>query len=167
MRRSTVLSLPFPFGKASMDKGSRKVQVRAGILGLKKNLFLPLKKYIHRYLKNLDCSSFAMCLLQVPYLPRHFWLFFAAATKSTNETNKACSMCHNSVYLSQMSMFSFCILKGFCCHFFKFSLLRNQNSNFCSNHNIKINVLPQLVAYTTLFKLSKGQCYKTFYGHNL
>jgi hypothetical protein len=38
MRRSTVLSLPFPFGKASMDKGSRKVQVELVFWDLKKNI---------------------------------------------------------------------------------------------------------------------------------
>jgi hypothetical protein len=30
----------------------------------------------HRYLKNIDCSSFVMCLLLAPHLPRHFWLLF-------------------------------------------------------------------------------------------
>jgi len=47
----------------------------------------------HRYLKNIDCSSFVMCPLLAPHLPRHFWLFLAAATNSTNETNKAGSTC--------------------------------------------------------------------------
>jgi hypothetical protein len=51
----------------------------------------------HRYLKNIDCSSFAMCLLLAPDLPRHFQLFFlflAAANNRTKETNKAGGMCH-------------------------------------------------------------------------
>jgi hypothetical protein len=61
----------------------------------------------HRYLKKIDCSSFVMCPLLVPHLPRHFRLFFsflAAANNSTKETNKAGGTCHWSVYLTQMSM---------------------------------------------------------------
>jgi hypothetical protein len=58
----------------------------------------------HRYLKNIDCSSFVMCPLLAPHLPRHFWLFFffflAAANNSTKETNKADGTCHWSVFLS-------------------------------------------------------------------
>jgi hypothetical protein len=38
----------------------------------------------HRYLKNIDCLSFDVCLLLVPHL-----FFFAAAIDSTNEANKA------------------------------------------------------------------------------
>ncbi len=30
---------------------------------------------VHRYLKNIDCSSFVMCQLLASHLPRHFWLF--------------------------------------------------------------------------------------------
>jgi hypothetical protein len=47
--------------------------------------------YIHRYLKNIDCSSFVMRLL---HLKRAFLAFFAAATNSTIETNKAGGTCH-------------------------------------------------------------------------
>jgi hypothetical protein len=50
--------------------------------------------YIHRYLKNIDCSSFVMCLLLVPHLQRVFVAFFAAATNSANATNKAVVTCH-------------------------------------------------------------------------
>ncbi len=53
----------------------------------------------HRYLKNIDCLSFVVCPLLAPHLPRHF-PFFAAATNSTNETNKAGNTSHLSVYLS-------------------------------------------------------------------
>jgi hypothetical protein len=35
-----------------------------------------LKNVIHRYLKNIDCSSFDICTLLAPHLPRHFWLLF-------------------------------------------------------------------------------------------
>jgi hypothetical protein len=47
----------------------------------------------HRYLKNIDCLSFDVCLLLAPHLPRHL-PFFAAAINSTNEANKAGSMLH-------------------------------------------------------------------------
>jgi hypothetical protein len=50
-----------------------------------------------RYLKNIDCLSFEVCLLLAPHLPRHLpflFLFFAAAINSTNEANKAGSMLH-------------------------------------------------------------------------
>ncbi len=47
----------------------------------------------HRYLKNIDCLRFVMSLLLVSHFPSHF-TFFAAATNSTNETNKAGSMSH-------------------------------------------------------------------------
>ncbi len=33
------------------------------------NMFIVLDSY-HRYLKNIDCSSFVMCLLLAPHLPR-------------------------------------------------------------------------------------------------
>ena len=47
----------------------------------------------HRYLKRkIDSLRFVMYLLLVTSLPR--LLFFAAAIKSTNETNKAGGMCH-------------------------------------------------------------------------
>ncbi len=32
-----------------------------------------LNKINHRYLKNIDCSSFVICPLLAPHLPRHFW----------------------------------------------------------------------------------------------
>jgi hypothetical protein len=46
----------------------------------------------HRYLKRkIDSLRFVMCLLLVPVFQG---FFFAAAIKSTNETNKAGGMCH-------------------------------------------------------------------------
>ncbi len=50
-------------------------------------LYVALVRAYHRYLKNIDCSSFVMCPLLAPHLP--FFAFFAAATNSTYETNKA------------------------------------------------------------------------------
>jgi hypothetical protein len=49
------------------------------------------KSLKHRYLRKVDCSSFVMCPLLVLPLRR---AFFAVATYSTNQTNKAGSMCH-------------------------------------------------------------------------
>ncbi len=55
---------------------------------------------VHRYLKK--CR-----LLKFWYVPATSTAYskgiFAAATNSTNQTNKEGSMCHSSVYLSQMS----------------------------------------------------------------
>ncbi len=51
----------------------------------------------HRYLKNIDCSSFVMYPLLAPHLPRHFWFVFfvlSVANNSTKETNKAGGTCH-------------------------------------------------------------------------
>jgi hypothetical protein len=50
-----------------------------------------LEGFTHRYLKNIDCSSFVMYLLLAPHLPRHF---FASATNSTSETNKSGRSCY-------------------------------------------------------------------------
>jgi hypothetical protein len=32
----------------------------------------------HRYQKNIDSSSFVICLLLAPHFPMHFWLFGCA-----------------------------------------------------------------------------------------
>jgi len=53
-----------------------------------------LVKLTNRYIKNMDYSSFVMCPLLAPHLPRHFLLFFAVAANYTNETNKVGSTCH-------------------------------------------------------------------------
>ncbi len=45
--------------------------------------------------KEIDCLSFVMCPLLAPHHPRAFSaLFFAEATNSTNQTNKAGGTCH-------------------------------------------------------------------------
>ena len=53
--------------------------------------------FVHRYLKNIDCLSFVVCLLIAPHLPNHFLPFFVAAINSTNEANKAGGTCHKAV----------------------------------------------------------------------
>jgi hypothetical protein len=47
------------------------------------------------------------------------------------------------------------VLLQFPSNFYTDSLLRNHNSNLCSDHNYKINVLPHYAVPPVLFKFSR------------
>ena len=57
-------------------------------------------KCMHRYLKNIDCSSFVMCPLLAPHLQRHFWLFWLQPiTVLMRQTRQAVCAINQSIFV--------------------------------------------------------------------
>jgi hypothetical protein len=66
----------------------------------------------HRYLKNIDCSSFVMCPLLAPHLPRHFWLLFLLLRPLTvlmNQTRQVSSLYYLDVCGCECGSNALCI----------------------------------------------------------
>ncbi len=71
------------------------------VFTLKYFCFAVILQNNHRYIKNIDCSSFVLCVLLAPHLPRAFFFFLLQplTTVPTRQTRQAVRAINQSIFL--------------------------------------------------------------------